>query len=90
MFNVEKDGVVGAWHRWVIISVAAVVFYTYAVLVILDVIMGATGLWNSFGFTRINPLDWRVLLYTIPYGVLRGENCYKRDLAENGSLNANR
>lgn len=81
MHKAEADGAVGAWHRWVIISVAAYVLVTYTILAVVLEVCALLDLWQPLMPTA---LDWRVLLITVPAGVLAGEAKYQKDVRLNG------
>ncbi len=77
MFEVEEDGIVGAWHRWVALGCASMT---------LGIMLGQFFAWFVGTFTHlpVHIYTWEILLVTIPLGVMVGEWNYQKDLRLNG------
>jgi hypothetical protein len=85
---VKHDGIVGDWHRWVVLSTAYTVLATYIAYIVIHFIIRTFGIDGALGFTLpADSLDWRLLLITVPWGIMRGERGYQRDLEINGPAN---
>ncbi len=78
MFKIVKDGVVGHWARWHLLGAA---WTTLAVYIVYAIFWNVMKYFDQPVFDTF--LDPRLLLITIPWGILNGDKWYEKDRLAN-------
>lgn len=80
-FWIKHDGVVGHWLRWHLLMIA---FATLLGFLLNGVWAGVAVLFDIRGPREL--IDWHIILFTIPLGILWGDGLYEKDRAANELL----